>query len=267
MAIHPTAVVDPKAQIDPSADVGPYVTIGPDVTIGPRTRIMSHAVIIGNTMIGADNEVHAGALIGGAPQHLGYKGGPVHTIIGERNIIREYVSIHGSYVEGEQTIIGNDNYLMGFSHVAHDCHIGNRIVLCNGSLLSGHIDVEDQVFISGLVAVHQFVRIGRLVMCAGITRVNRDVPPFMMVYGDSEVVGLNVVGLRRAGISATARAEIKKAYTILFEERRSLPGAIAALKSEPRCPEVEHLIAFLEKSKRGICSGRRSARTSDPAEG
>jgi UDP-N-acetylglucosamine acyltransferase len=258
MSIHPTAVVDSQAQIDPTAEIGPYVIIGSDVSIGPRTRVFAHASITGHTVIGADNEIQVGATIGTAPQHLGYKGAPVHTLIGDRNIIREYASINGSYVEGGQTIIGNENYLMIQSHVGHDCILGNNVVVCNGSLLSGHVEVEDRAFISGLVAVHQFTRIGRLVMCAGITRVNRDVPPFMMVYGDSEIVGLNVVGLRRAGIGAAARAEIRLAYEILFEQRRSLPSAIAALKSEPRCPEVQQIIAFLEKSKRGICGGRRS---------
>jgi len=257
MSIHPTAVVDPQAQIDASAEIGPYAIIGPHVRIGPRTRVMAHAFLTGHTTIAADNEIHVGAVIGHTPQHLGYKGAPCYTTIGERNIIREYVSIHGSFDEGGQTVIGNENYLMGFSHVGHDCRVGDRIVLCNGSLLSGHVEVEDQAFISGLVAVHQFVRIGRLVMCAGVSRANRDVPPFMMVYGDSEVVGLNLVGLRRAGISSDARAELKQAYRVLYEERRSLPSAINVLKSEPHCPEVQHLIAFLEKTKRGICGSRR----------
>jgi len=258
MSIHPTAVVDPQAQLDPSTEIGPYAVIGPHVAIGPRTRIMSHVSIIGHTTIGADNEIHTGAVIGDAPQHLSYKGTPTHLVIGDRNIIREYASIHGSYVEGMKTVIGNDNYLMVQSHVGHDCTIGNRVVVCNGALISGHVELEDQVFVSGLVAVHQFVRVGRLVMCAGITRVNRDVPPFMMVYGDSEVVGLNVVGLRRAGFSSVARTEIKTAYQILYEGNRSLPAAIALLKSEARGPEVRHIIEFLEESKRGICGGRRS---------
>jgi len=266
MAIHPTAVVDPKAEIDPAAEIGPYAIIGPDVKIGPHTRIMANVSIIGHTTIGADNEIHTGAVIGDAPQHLGYKGAPTFTLIGDRNIIREYVSIHGSYVEGEQTTIGNDNYLMVSSHVGHDCHLGNRIVMCNCSMLGGHVEVEDQVFVSGLVAVHQFVRIGRLVMCAGVCRITRDVPPFMTVYGDSEVIGVNVVGLRRAGISAAARNEIKESFGILYLQRRSLPAALALLKSQPRCAEVQHLIAFLEKSKRGICLKQRTSRLADSAE-
>lgn len=268
MAIHPSAIVDPKAQIDPSAEIGPYAIIGPNVKIGPRTRVMAQAFITGHTTIGSDNEIHVGAVIGQPPQHRDYKakGGPCRTVIGDGNIIREYASIHGSFEEGSQTVIGDQNFIMGFSHIAHDCRIGNRIVLCNGSLLSGHVEVEDQAFISGLVAVHQFVRIGRLVMCAGVARVNRDVPPFMMVYGDSEIVGLNVVGLRRAGISAAARAELKAAYRVLFEENRSLPAAIEILKSEPHCAEVEHLIAFLEKSKRGICRGKSQGRRPSSGE-
>ncbi|MBM3334228.1 acyl-ACP--UDP-N-acetylglucosamine O-acyltransferase, partial [Candidatus Sumerlaeota bacterium] len=177
MAIHPTAVVDPNAEVDPLAEIGPYAVIGPEVRIGPRTRIMNHAVITGRTTIGADNEIHTGAVIGDAPQHLGYKGAPTYTVIGDRNVIREYTSIHGSYVAGGQTIIGNDNYLMVNAHVAHDCRVGNRIVMCNCSMLGGHVEVEDQVFISALVGVHQFVRIGRLVMCAAVARITRDAPP------------------------------------------------------------------------------------------
>jgi len=257
MPIHPTAVVDPNADIDPTADIGPYALIGPHAKIGPNTRVMAHAFITHHTTIGADNTIHVGAVIGHDPQHLAYGGAPCYTVIGDRNIIREYASIHGSFEEGQQTIIGNENYLMGFSHVGHDCRLGNRIVLCNGSLLSGHVEVEDRAFISGLAAVHQFTRIGRLVMCAGVSRVNRDVPPYMMVYGDSEVIGLNTVGLKRAGIAPAARAEIKKAYRILYEQKRSLSAAIEILKSEPRGAEVEHLIRFLEGTKRGICGGRR----------
>jgi UDP-N-acetylglucosamine acyltransferase len=260
MPIHPTAVIDPRAQIDSSVEIGPYTIIGPEVRIGPRTRIMAHVAITGQTTIGADNDIHTGAVIGDAPQHLAYKGAPTCTVIGDRNTIREYVSIHGSYLDGSRTIIGNDNYLMVSSHVGHDCVVGNRIVMCNGSMLGGHVEVEDQVFISGLVAIHQFTRIGRLVMCAGVCRITRDVPPFMMAYGDSEVIGLNAVGLRRAGIGSSAHAEIKQAYRILYQQRRSLSSAIAVLKSEPRCPEVQHIIEFLEQSKRGICGGRRSER-------
>jgi len=260
MSIHPTALVDSRAEIDPSVEIGPYAIIGPDVKIGPRTRVMPHASITGHTTIGADNEIHVGAVIGGKPQHLAYKDAPTYTVIGDRNIIREYVSINGSYVEGGRTIIGNENYLMISSHIAHDCIVGNRIVLVNGSLLGGHVEVEDQAFISGFVAIHQYVRIGRLVMCAGVCRVSRDVPPFMMVYGDSEVVGLNLVGLRRAGIGPAARAEIKKAHRIIYEERRSLPSAIAALKAQLHCPESQQIIEFLEHAKRGICGGRRRSR-------
>lgn len=257
MPIHPTAVVDPKAEIDPTADIGPYVIIGPHVKIGPRTRVIAHAFLTQHTTIGADNVIHMGAVIGHEPQHQGYAGAPCHTVIGDRNIIREYVSIHGSFAEGGRTILGNDNYLMVSSHVGHDGHLGNRIVMANGSVLAGHVEVEDQVFLSGLAAVHQFCRIGRLVMVAGVCRVSRDVPPFMMGYGDSEVIGLNTVGLKRAGIQGDVLAEIRQAYRVLYEQKRSLSAAIGILKSEPRCPEVQHLIAFLEKSERGICGGRR----------
>jgi UDP-N-acetylglucosamine acyltransferase len=267
MPIHPTAIVDANARIDLTADIGPFVTIGPHVTIGPRTLVMTHAFIDGHTTIGADNKIYPAAVIGTPPQHLAWAGRPTHTVIGDRNTIREMATIHGSFVEGHQTIIGNDNYFMATAHIAHDCLIGNHVTTANCSLLSGHVEVEDRAFISGHVAVHQFVRVGRLVMCAGVTRVNRDVPPYMMVYGDSEVVGLNLVGLRRAGIGREAVAELKQVFRVLYEERRSLSAAIGVLKSESHGPEVEHVIRFLEGSKRGICGGRRAqGRTAPEAE-
>lgn len=258
MSIHPTAVVDPKAEIDPSVEIGPYAIIGPDVKIGRGTTVMAQAFITNQTVIGEENEIHVGAVIGQPPQHLAYvKGTPTYTVIGDRNIIREYASIHGSFVEGMQTRIGDDNYFMGFSHVGHDCHVGNRVTIANGTVLAGHVEIEDRVFVSGLVAIHQFSRVGTLAMCAGICRVTRDVPPYMTVYGDAEIIGPNTVGLMRAGLSKEARAEIKKAFKTIYVEKRSLRGSIEALKSQPHGPEIAHLIEFLENTKRGICGGRR----------
>lgn len=260
MPIHPTAVVDPNAQIDPTAEIGPFASIGPNVTIGARTQVMSHAFLEGHTTIGEDNKIYPGAVIGTPPQHLGWAGAPTYTVIGDRNTFREYVTIHGSYVQGGRTLIGNDNYLMANAHVGHDSVVGHNVTIANASMLGGHVEVQDRCFISGLVGVHQFCRVGRLVMIAGVARITRDVPPYMMAYGDSEVIGINLVGLRRAGISAASQAEIKKAYRVLYDERRSLPAALKILKAVPRSPEVQHLIAFLESSKRGICGGLRSSR-------
>jgi UDP-N-acetylglucosamine acyltransferase len=259
MSIHPTAVVDPQAEIDSTVEVGPYAIIGPDVKIGAGTEVGAKAYIINQTTIGRYNEIHVGAVIGQPPQHLAYKKGtPTYTVIGDRNIIREYVSIHGSYVNGQKTTIGDGCYFMGFSHVGHDCQVGNRVIMANGSVLGGHVEVEDGVFLSGLVAVHQFVRVGTLVMVAGVARITRDVPPYLLAYGDSEVIGLNTVGLKRAGIGPQARTAIKKAYNTLYQSGRSLPKAIEELKRMEPGPELAHMIEFLEGSERGICGGRRT---------
>ena len=234
--------------------VGPFSIIEGPVVIGANTRILNNVHISGRTVIGEDNEIHMGAVIGHLPQHKSYKNEDSGLIIGRGNVIREYVSIHRAYHPGENTVIGDENFLMGFSHVAHDCHVGNRIVLANGSLLAGHARVDDGANISGNVAVHQFVRIGSLAMIGGLARVSKDVPPFMLIEGNSEVRGINSVGIRRAGYTLAERSEVKAAYRTLYRTGLNVPQAVEELRTvaETSAP-VRQLVDFISGSVRGIC--------------
>ncbi|MBN1867678.1 acyl-ACP--UDP-N-acetylglucosamine O-acyltransferase [Candidatus Sumerlaeota bacterium] len=268
MAIHPTAIVDPQAEIHETAEIGPYVVIDGQVRIGARTRLMPYVHVDGETTIGEDNVIHMGAVIGHGAQVLGKDLEPGRLTIGNGNTIREYASIHRSFVEGGCTEIGDRCYIMGFSHVGHDCKLGNEVILVNGALLSGHVEVGDNAFISGNCLVHQFVRIGRRTMFQGRAGVGKDVPPFMMVAGVNNVVGINVIGLRRAGFSAQARKEIRQAYKILCRSGLSVPNALARLREGGFGPEVQEIVDFARDSKRGICGfrGRRRGEQDDGEE-
>jgi UDP-N-acetylglucosamine acyltransferase len=250
--IHPTAIVDKAAEIDPTVEIGPNVIIEGPVRIGPRTKIMANAYLSGHTEIGADNIIHIGAVVGHTPQHLQYKGGDSGVKIGDRNTIREYVTIHRAYLPGQYTTLGNDNFLMATSHVGHDTRVGNRLILANCSLLAGHTWVEDNANISGNVAIHQYVRIGKLAMIGGLSRVSKDVPPFMVFVGDA-VCGINTVGLRRAGFDPPTRDKVKQAYKILYRSGLNVPNAVKELEeSFPDVAPVKQLIEFIRNSARGI---------------
>ena len=255
--IHPTAVVDPRAELDSSVRVGPHATIGPNVAIGAGTEVMASVHIRGRTTIGRDCRIHMGAVVGHEPQDHAFTGGESCTVVGDRNTIREYVTIHRGTEEGSSTTIGDDNMLMALSHVAHNCRIGNRVVLCNGSLLAGYVEVGDSAVISGNVVVHQFARIGRLAMIGGGSRVARDVPPFMLLEGDSTVRSLNSVGLKRAGLPQETRVAIKAAFRALYRSggiRRDGLRRLAEMAASPAaCSEVRELALFVRESRRGIC--------------
>jgi len=252
--IHPSAIISPEAQIDSSVEIGPFTIIEGPVKIGPNTRIFSNVHISGRTVIGADNEIHMGAVIGHIPQHKGYKNADSGLIIGNGNIIREYVSIHRAYHPGENTVLGDENFLMGFSHVAHDCKLGNRVILANGSLLAGHTQVDDAANISGNVGVHQFVRIGTLAMISGMARITKDVPPYMMAEGDTTIRGINAIGLRRAGFDLADRTKVKDAYRILYRKGLNVPQALDAMEPLAESSDaVRVLTSFIQKSVRGIC--------------
>ncbi len=259
MAIHPTAIIDPQAEVDSTAEIGPFAIINGPCRIGARTKVMAHAIIGPWCEIGEDNVIHYGAVVGHEPQHLAYKGEERWTKIGHRNIIREYATIHRAYVEGTATTIGDDCLLMAYAHVAHDCQIGNRVVLVSNVLVGGHAEIEDGAFLGGGSAVHQFTRIGKLVMVAGLARVSQDVPPFMMVAGESKIRALNIVGLRRANVSAEARTAIKRAYRILYHQGMPLPLAVEEIRQSDMTPEVRHMVDFITKSKRGVSSHYRGA--------
>lgn len=256
--IHPTAIVGKKAVLG-EVEVGPYAIIEDGVSIGDGTKVLAHAYIASGTSIGRDCEVHMGAVIGHAPQHLHFKGAKSFLKIGDRNIFREYASIHRGLEEGSATIIGDDNFFMGFSHVAHDCHIGNNIVLCNGALIAGHADIEDAAFISGNVTVHQFVKIGTLAMIGGLARVNKDVVPYTLIEGDSEACSLNVVGLKRSSIGEDAKAQIKKIYKLLYRSDLNVSQALSEIsKLGKLTPEAAHMVGFVKLSERGICKHRKT---------
>ena len=253
--VHPTAIVHPKARLAPGVVVGPYTVIHERVSVGPGTRIGAHCVLEGRTTIGEACEIFTGAVIGSIPQDLKYQGEDSELIIGDRNMIREYVTINvGTAGGGGKTVLGSDCLLMAYSHVAHDCQIGNHVVIANSAALAGHIAVEDHAIIGGLVGIHQFVRVGRLAMVGGCSRVNQDVPPYSTCVGyPARVFGLNTEGLKRAGISNPTRDQLHHAFRVLFRSQRSLTHAIAELGDDGHPPEVGHLIEFIRTSKRGVC--------------
>jgi UDP-N-acetylglucosamine acyltransferase len=256
--IHPTAIVHPGAQIAQEAEIGPYVVIGEHVRIGRGTKVGPHTVIDGWTEIGEDNTIFHMASIGAVPQDLKYRGEETYLRIGNGNTIREFASLHLGTVTGDgETTVGNGNLLMAYSHVAHDCHVGNSVVMANAATLAGHVTVEDYAILGGLCAVLQFTRIGAHVMVGGATSVTMDVPPYTIVTGDRREVrlrGLNLVGLKRREFPEATIAGLKKAYKILALSGLKLTEAIERMKTEvPTSPEVEHFISFIESSKRGVC--------------
>ncbi|MBU4376874.1 MAG: acyl-ACP--UDP-N-acetylglucosamine O-acyltransferase [Candidatus Omnitrophica bacterium] len=256
MAIHPTAVINPGAKIAPEVEIGPYVVIEDNVTIGPGVKIWANAYISEGTEIGESSEVHMGAVIGHFPQDLSFRKKRSYLKIGKRNIIREYATIHRGTEEESSTIIGDDNFIMGFVHIAHNCKIGNNVILANAATLGGHVEVEDRAFVSVYCAIHQFVRIGAVSMISARTRLGKDLPPYMLLSparGEASIFGLNALGLRRAGFSLEVRSNIKKAYKVIYHSGLKLPEATLRLEESNPGPEVQHLIDFMKKkTKRGL---------------
>ena len=257
--IHETAVVYPGARIGRNVEIGPYSVIGENVEIGEGTVIGPHVVITGWTSIGRDCKIYQFASIGEEPQDLKFAGEKSYVFIGDRTKIREGATVHRATGEGEETRIGNDCLLMAYTHVAHNCVLGNNIIMSNASMLAGHVVVEDRVVIGGITGVHQFVKIGRNAMIGGTSKLVQDVVPYTIVDGHpAKVVGLNSVGISRAGIPVESRRNIKKAYKILYRSGLSLAQAIAMIEQEvDSCEEVEHFLRFLRNAERGICRGRR----------
>ncbi|MBI5657702.1 MAG: acyl-ACP--UDP-N-acetylglucosamine O-acyltransferase [Geobacter sp.] len=257
--IHPTAIVHPGAELAADVEVGPYAVIGEHVKIGRGTRIGAHAVIDGWTTIGEENQIFQMAAVGAAPQDLKYKGEETLVIIGDRNVIREFATIHRGTMSGRrQTVVGSGNMLMAYSHVAHDCILGDGIVMANATALAGHVTVDNFAILGGLVAIHQFVRIGGYVMIGGGTMVGHDIPPFTIAATcdkrDASLRGLNLIGLKRRGFSPELITDLKRAYRILAFSKLKLPEALAKMKSDLRqSPELSYFIEFIEKSERGIC--------------
>jgi UDP-N-acetylglucosamine acyltransferase len=252
--VHPTAVIDPAARLADDVTVGPYAVLDGPVTLGPGCVVGPHAHLIGPLTLGRDNVIHAGAVLGDRPQHLRFDGPPTGAVAGDGNVFREHVTVHaGTLSEGTQ--VGHRNYFMAGSHVAHDCRVGDGCILANGALLGGHVTVEDGVFISGNCAVHQFCRLGRLSMMSGGATVSKDMPPFFMTEGRNRLVGVNVVGMRRAGLANAAIQAVREAYRILYMQRHVMTAAVEAIdQSLGREPIVAELVAFIRASKRGVIS-------------
>jgi UDP-N-acetylglucosamine acyltransferase len=259
MGIHTTASVHPEAQINNEVSIGAFTVIDKNVKIDKGTCISSHVLITGYTTIGKCCRIHTGTIIGDIPQITGYKEEESYVVIGDNNIIRENVTIHRGWHKGNVTKIGNNNFIMVGAHIAHDCQVGDNVTISNNTAIAGHVIIEDNVFISGLVGIHQFVRIGRLSIVGGCSKVVQDVPPYALVDGHpATIFGLNIVGMRRAKISAEIRNILKKAYKILFWSNLSITNGLKALYDELEIiPEVEYLIEFIKNSRKGICKARK----------
>ncbi|MDQ2694930.1 MAG: acyl-ACP--UDP-N-acetylglucosamine O-acyltransferase [Pseudomonadota bacterium] len=249
------ATIHPHARLAEDVEVGPYTMIGADVEIGPGTWIGPHVVINGPTRIGRDNQVHAFAALGGAPQDKGYQGDPTRLEIGDRNVIREYCSMsRGTVKGGGLTRVGDDNWFMAYAHVAHDCRIGNHTVFINNATLAGHIEVGDHTILSGFTAVYQFCTIGAHVFSAGGSLIHKDVPPYLLVSGQfARPIGINATGLKRRGFSSATILQLKRAFKILYHSSLPLDQALEQLRPlAAGTPEVGEMVAFIEGSSRGV---------------
>jgi len=259
--IHPTAVVSPEAELGPGVEIGPYSIIGEAVHIGAGTVIGPHVLIEGRTSIGEECWINVGAVIGSPPQDDKYHGEPTEVIIGNRTHIREYVTIHRATGEGKATRVGSNCRIMAYSHLAHNCEVGNGVSIANYGGMSGHTVIEDGAVIGGMVGSHQFVRVGRLAMVSGFSKISVDIPPFALADGKpARVISLNVRGLRRAGMDTEVRARLAKAFKVLYRSGLNLSNALEQLAGEPDdSPEVGYLISFLEKVQKGF-----AGRANDP---
>ena len=253
-AIHSSAVIHPQAKIGEGCRIGPYCIIGEHVELGADCRLHSHVVIDGHTRLGAGNEIFPFASIGLKTQDLKWKGGLTRTEIGGHNTFRENVTIHSSTSDGDATVIGSHNNLLAYAHVAHDCRLGDHIVMSNVGTLAGHVVVEDGAIVGGLAAVHQFCRIGRMSIIGGCSKVVQDVPPFMMADGNPATTRtVNKVGMERNGLSEEVQSSMRQAFKILFREGLTIGNALTKIEHElSGLPEVQQLIRFVRASERGI---------------
>lgn len=254
--IHKTAIVDSNAFIDEGVQIGPFCIVGEGARLKKGTTLISNVIIEGNTEIGENCTIHPFASIGLPPQDLKYKGEKTGVKIGNGNTIREYMTIHRGSVGGDGiTEIGNNNFLMAYVHIAHDCKIGSNVIMANLATLAGHVVVEDHAYIGGLVVVHQFTRIGGYSMVGGFSGVGQDIPPYTMASGPrAKLFGLNSVGLKRNNFPDSTINDLKKAYKIIFREKYTLKDALKKVQKElPQTDEIKNLVEFIEKNKRGIC--------------
>ena len=255
MNIHPTAIVHPNAKIAADVSIGPYSVVGEHVTIGKGTTIDSHVLIEGWTTIGERNRFYSFSSIGTPPQDIGYKNEETYVTIGDDNVIREFATIHRATTKADRkTEIGNRNFLMAYIHVAHDCKLGNNIIMANNAAFGGHVSVGDHAVLGAIVGIHQFVRVGAYSMIGGQSAVVLDVPPYVNATGNrAQLFGLNLVGLKRKGFSDETINDLKKMYKIIFRSGLTLEEALQRTAEEfPQSPEVRHFSEFMQHSKRGV---------------
>jgi UDP-N-acetylglucosamine acyltransferase len=252
--IHPTAIVHPDAKLGLNCVIGPYCIVGEHVELGEGCKLHAHVVIDGHTKLGKENEVYPFACLGLKTQDLKWTGGVTHVEIGDHNTFREGVTVHSATDDGGVTRIGSNNYMLAYAHVAHDCIVGNHIVMSNVATLAGHVTVEDHAVVGGLTAVHQFCRIGRLAMIGGCSRVLRDIPPFMLAEGTPAAARtINKVGLERHGVSDEAQTALRQAFKVFSREGLTMANALEKIETElPPLPEIQHLVSFMKTSDRGI---------------
>ncbi len=258
MTIHPTAVIDPRAELHETVKVGPYVIVDGNVKIGAETEIAAHVVISGHTTVGERNKIGSFSTIGSPPQDITYNGEPTQLIIGNDNLIREYVSLHRGTVAGEgQTVIGNSNMFMSYTHVAHDCVVESNVIMANAATLAGHVWIGNHANLGGFVGVHQFCRIGDYSYVGGLSGISLDVPPYVILTGTRNrmrIAGINKIGLRRSGMSRETIAKLEEAFKIIFRSPQLLlKDALEKVMDEmAECPEVVTIVDFFQSSKRGV---------------
>ena len=254
--IHETALVHPTAEVADDVAIGPYSIIGEHVKIGKGTQIESHVIIDKWTHIGKGCHIYQYASLGAPPQHLRYQGEETYVIIGDNNIIREYVTIHrGTPFGNGKTVLGDENFIMAYAHVAHDCILGNRVVMASYAALGGHVEIGDHAIIGGIVAIHQFVRIGTYAFVGGATALTRDIPPYVTASGMKvKFYGINVVNLQRNNVPAEVITGLRKAYKVLFRSHLTMEEAVKKVHEDPiyALPEVKHMVDFIKETKRGV---------------
>ena len=263
--IHPTALIDRKAEIHDTAEIGPYVVVEGPVVVGEGCIVGPYVHLLGHTTIGSGNRFHSGAIIGDAPQDLKYKGAPTRLRIGDNNVFREHTTVHRSTSMEGETTIGSGNFLMAGSHVGHNSTLANDVIVANGALIGGHCRIEDRAFISGACLIHQFTRVGRLALMQGGSGISKDLPPFTIATGVNSICGLNVIGLRRAGVSPQERLELKKLYHRLFSSGRNLRESLKEMQAGHWGPAAREMIEFTAAARKGVCRHARRAAI-DPGE-
>jgi len=253
-AIHPSALVDPAAELGRDVTIGPFAIVGPRVVLGDGTVIGPHATVERNSRLAAGVRVGQGSVIGGDPQDLKYRGEETWVEIGAGTVVREYSTINRGTAASGVTRVGAGCFLMSYVHLAHDCHLGDGVIISNGTQLAGHVTIEDRAILSGLCAIHQFVSIGTLAFIGGCSRVSQDIPPYVRAVGNpTELYGLNTVGLQRAGMDPATLGALKRAYRLFFNSELNLTQAMERAREEvPELPEVVHLREFVGRSQRGV---------------